>query len=78
MVNCTQCDAAVDVEEDELDEGDQFTCEECGAELTVASKDPLEIVPLKEVEEEDDKDDDDLDEEEEEAEEEDEEKEDWK
>jgi len=79
MVNCPLCDAAVDVEEDELDEGDQFTCEECGAELTVSGTDPIEIEPLKEVEDEDGKDDDDIDEEdEEEAEEEDEEKEDWK
>jgi lysine biosynthesis protein LysW len=79
MVNCPLCDAAVDVEEDELDEGDEFTCEECGAELTVTGTDPIEIEPLTEVEADEDEDDDDLDEEdEEEVEEEDEEKDDWK
>ena len=78
MVNCPLCDAVVDVEEDELDEGDEFTCEECGAELTVTGTDPLEIEPLKEVEAEEDEEDEDLDEDEEEVEEEDEEKDDWK
>ena len=46
MVNCPVCDAAMDVEEDELDEGDEFTCEECGAEVAVVGTDPLEIEPL--------------------------------
>ena len=81
MVNCPLCDAVVDVEDDELDEGDEFTCEECGAELTVTSKDPIEIEPVKEEDEEedDDEDDDDLDEEDEDdAVDDDEEKEDWK
>ena len=46
MVNCPVCDAAMDVEEDELDEGDEFTCDECGAEVAVVGTDPLEIEPL--------------------------------
>jgi DNA-directed RNA polymerase subunit M/transcription elongation factor TFIIS len=79
MVNCPLCDAVMDVEEDEIDEGDEFTCEECGAELTVTGTDPLEIEPLAEDEDEDEEDDDDLDEDEdEEAEEEDEDTDDWK
>jgi alpha-aminoadipate/glutamate carrier protein LysW len=74
MVNCPLCDAAIDVEEEELDEGDQLTCEECGSTLTVTSLDPLELESADEDdEEEEDEDDDDadLDEEEEEEEEED-------
>jgi len=62
MVNCPLCDAAVDVEEDELDQGDILICEECGASLIVTGLDPLE---LEEAEEEED----DLDEEYEEEEE---------
>lgn len=57
MVNCPLCDAAIDVEEDELDEGDALTCEECGANLTVASLDPLELS----AEDDDDEDDEDED-----------------
>ena len=33
MVNCPNCDAVIDVDEDELDEGDTLTCDECGADL---------------------------------------------
>ena len=54
MVNCPVCDAVMDVEEDELDEGDEFTCEECGAEVAVTGTDPLEIEPVADAEEEDD------------------------
>lgn len=79
MVNCPLCDAVVDVEEDELDEGDEFTCEECGAELTVTSTEPLEVQPLSDEEEDEEEEDlDEEDEEELEEEEDEEEDEDWK
>jgi lysine biosynthesis protein LysW len=70
----------MDVEEDELDEGDEFTCEECGAEVAVVGTDPLEIEPAADEDEDEDEDDDDLDEEdeEEEADEEDEAEDEWK
>jgi alpha-aminoadipate carrier protein LysW len=45
MVNCPKCDAVIDVDEDELDEGDSLLCEECGAELTVTGLSPLELMP---------------------------------
>ncbi len=60
MVNCPLCDAVIDVDEDELDEGDPITCDECGATLTVESTSPLELKP--EDDDSDDEDDDDLDE----------------
>ena len=80
MVNCPVCDAVMDVEEDELDEGDEFTCEECGAEVAVTSTDPLEIEPLSDADEDEDEEDDDLDEDEEDEDEdeEDEEDDEWK
>lgn len=43
MVNCPKCDAAIDVEEEELDEGDILSCDECGAALTVAGVNPVEL-----------------------------------
>lgn len=57
MVSCPNCDAPIDVEEEELDEGDVLSCDECGASLRVASVDPLELAS----EEDDDEDDDDFD-----------------
>jgi lysine biosynthesis protein LysW len=72
MEKCPVCNAAaIDVEEEELDEGDELTCEECGATLRVASLGPLELEPAEEDEDEDE--DDDFDDEDE-----DEEDEDWK
>ncbi len=43
MVNCPKCDAAIDAEEEELDEGDVVSCDECGAALKVASVNPVEL-----------------------------------
>jgi alpha-aminoadipate/glutamate carrier protein LysW len=65
MVNCPVCDAALDIEEDELDEGDEFTCDECAAELAVVGTDPLEIEKVSEKDAEED-DEDDLDDDEDE------------
>lgn len=78
MVECPLCNADIDVEEDELDEGDTISCDECGATLTVAGLDPLEL----EADDEDDVDEDDEeffdeDDEDDEDEEEDDEEEDW-
>lgn len=76
MVNCPLCDAVMDVDEEELDEGDPLTCEECGANLSVTSTSPLELTAddgdEPDLEEDDDFEDDYEDEEDEEEEEEDE------
>ncbi|MGE5487721.1 MAG: hypothetical protein ACM3ZB_07880 [bacterium] len=58
MVTCPVCDADIDIEEDELDEGEVITCDECGADLRVAGIDPLE---LEEIEEEEDEEEDEAD-----------------
>lgn len=63
MVNCPMCDAVIDVDEEELDEGDSLICEDCGANLSVSSVSPLELTP--ETEDDDDEDDEDFDEEDE-------------
>lgn len=65
MVNCPVCDAELDIEEEELDEGDTLTCEECGAELRVTGTEPLELEPSEEEEEEDEDDESDVEEEDE-------------
>jgi len=73
MVNCPLCDALIDVDEEELDEGDPLICEECGANLTVSGVSPLELASEKEEADDDDDlddDDDDFDDDDDEAEEE--------
>lgn len=78
MVTCPVCDGAIDVDEEEVDEGDTISCDECGADLKVLGKDPLELESNEEEEEEEDEDFDDEDEEDEEEEEEEEETDEWK
>ena len=74
MVNCPLCDAVIDVDEEELDEGDSLLCEECGANLTVSGVSPLELSKdagdgaEDEDEEDDDEDDEEDDDEEDEGE----------
>lgn len=80
MIKCPVCDADIDVEEDELDEGETISCDECGAALNVSSVDPLELEPAEadDEDEEDEEEDFDYDEDEEDEEEdEDEEEEEW-
>ena len=73
MVNCPNCDAVIDLDVEELDEGDTLTCDECGAEVSVTGLDPLELETSEDEDEEEEEDDEDLDYDEEEEDEEDEE-----
>jgi alpha-aminoadipate carrier protein LysW len=77
MITCPLCDGVLDIEEDELDEGDPLTCDECGAGLRVVGTEPLEIASEDEDDEDDEEEDFDFDEDEDEEEEEEEEEEDW-
>jgi alpha-aminoadipate carrier protein LysW len=82
MVKCPVCDAAIDVEEDELDEGEAISCDECGATLNVISIDPLELASADDDDDDEDEDDEDLtfdeDDEDEDEEEDEEDEEEWK
>ncbi len=53
MVTCPVCDGAIDVDEEEVDEGDSLSCDECGADLKVVGKNPLELESTEDVEDED-------------------------
>lgn len=54
MVKCPVCDGAIDVDEKDVDEGDSISCDECGADLYVASTDPfLELEAAEEIDDED-------------------------
>ena len=80
MVNCPNCDAVIDVDQEELDEGDTLTCDECGADLSVTGLDPLELETEEDEDEDEDEEDLDFDKDEEEDEDEEEEEteeEDW-
>jgi alpha-aminoadipate carrier protein LysW len=40
---CPECDSPIDVDEFDVDIGDELTCSECGSFLRVASDSPLEF-----------------------------------
>jgi alpha-aminoadipate carrier protein LysW len=80
MIECPECGADIDVEEDELDEGESILCEECGRNFVVTSVDPIEL-ELEDADLDEDEDFDeefDEDEEDEEDEEEEDEDDDWR
>lgn len=58
MIHCPLCNADIDVDEEELDEGDALICEECGANLNVSGVSPLELTPDADDDDDDDEDDD--------------------
>jgi alpha-aminoadipate/glutamate carrier protein LysW len=64
MPSCPECENALDIELDEVEEGDVVSCEECGTEYEVVGVDPLELSRVGDELDEDD--DEDLEEEEEE------------
>ena len=54
MPSCPECDNVLDIEMDEVEEGDVVACEECGTEYEVVGVEPLELARIDdELEEED-------------------------
>ena len=43
MPNCPECENELDVELDEVEEGDVIACDECGTEYEVVGVEPLEL-----------------------------------
>jgi alpha-aminoadipate carrier protein LysW len=56
MVLCPECENNLDVEEDDVDEGEVISCPECGTDFEVVTTSPLELKAVEEGYEEDDDD----------------------
>lgn len=54
MPSCPECDNVLDIELDEVEEGDVVACEECGTEYEVVGVEPLELARVEDGLEEDD------------------------
>lgn len=54
MAHCPECDAKIDLEDEDVEEGQTLDCQECGAELEVVNTNPVElrVVTTEEEEEE--------------------------
>lgn len=59
MISCPNCSEDLDVDLDDLDEGEVISCQECGEDLEVITTDPIQLAVVG-------NDDDDYDEDEEE------------
>ena len=70
VLRCPECSAEIDVDEDEVEEGEILNCPECECELEVSQTHPVALNPISddldeeedEEEDEDDEDEDDFDE----------------
>jgi alpha-aminoadipate/glutamate carrier protein LysW len=53
MPICPECDNELDIEMDEVEEGDVVACDECGSEFEVVGVEPLELARVEDELEED-------------------------
>jgi alpha-aminoadipate carrier protein LysW len=56
MVVCPKCKSEIDVEEEELEEGELLSCSECDGDFEVASVEPLRLTKVSDDEEADEED----------------------
>ena len=62
MATCPECDAEIEIDDDDLEEmevGDPWDCDACGSTLRVSSLDPLELEGDDDDADDDDDDEDD-------------------
>jgi alpha-aminoadipate carrier protein LysW len=56
MVLCPECETDLDIEEDDIEEGDVVSCAECGSDFEVITTNPLELNKVDEEEADEDED----------------------
>ena len=66
MATCPECDADIDVDEFDVDKGDQLSCPDCGSNLEVIGLSPIELDIAPDEDDDDDEEVDDLEDDEEE------------
>ena len=54
MVTCPVCESDIDVDPEEVDEGEIISCAEGGTDFEVVTTEPLELSKIVEEEDEDD------------------------
>ena len=57
MAICPECETDLDLDEEELEEGEIVSCPECGLDFEVVTKHPLELNPVQELDEDEDEND---------------------
>ena len=56
MVNCPECETDLDIDEEEVDEGEIVSCPECGSDFEIITVNPIELKVVEDeaIEEDDD------------------------
>ena len=56
MTSCPECESDLDIDVDEVEEGDVVACAECGTEYEIVGVEPLELSKVEEGIDEDEED----------------------
>jgi alpha-aminoadipate/glutamate carrier protein LysW len=48
MIFCPECESNIDIDEEEVDEGEIVSCPECGTDFEVVTTSPLELKAVEE------------------------------
>ena len=48
MIACPECESDLDIEEDDVDEGEIVSCPECGSDFEVITVSPIELKAVEE------------------------------
>jgi alpha-aminoadipate/glutamate carrier protein LysW len=56
MVYCPECETDLDIDEEEVDEGEVVSCPECGTDFEVITINPIELKSVDEEEYEEEED----------------------
>jgi alpha-aminoadipate carrier protein LysW len=54
VVHCPECETKLDIDEDEVDEGEIVSCPECGTDFEIITVSPIELKPVDEAKYEED------------------------
>jgi len=54
VVHCPECETNLDIDEDEVDEGEIVSCAECGTDFEIITVSPIELKPVDEAKYEED------------------------
>lgn len=51
MILCPECESSIDVDQEEMEEGEIVSCSECGTDFEVVTTEPFELVRVEDEEE---------------------------
>ena len=47
MILCPECETSIDIDQDEMEEGEIVSCTECGTDFEVVTTEPFELVRVE-------------------------------